>query len=544
MTAQQKSKVWNLAIIFALCFVIPLITQAEEIAEKRSHYEILDVPPNATKGKIKQNYRKLAQKLHPDKSAQQDVEKNEAEFKKMKTAYEVLSDDFKRAQYDRFLSLSKDFKPDTQENAKEDATIEELEIAMHNLSKASSTSELINEINALARFHDLIYSDMKAFSLVFRSLNQLLSQHKFKDLSTVQTLFSMLESWEYWEYLTTTSIIGWENIHEAAIHSLILQGYSLREIISMLEDVKIMVDISAFTAFSHLVGEDPRSFPKYLIRKFKLREYTSTVIFDALFKAKAITNQKQFAETVSVLKVENKHLDFEHKLYQNLQGKLQYVLPFFEQLEFSEVKDLAYMVGDNPTEVLALTENILNIQSKHSRFTAEELTEVLSLIFKSNFRNKGQHIAFSGSDEEMFQYFNSHPGQNLEKFEEKVKKFSFETWQTDSYRSLARQYLLAPILKDDFIDILKQNKKVLDSSGFSAANWEKLAESLNIMGPVFKTKLFLPSFSKNKKSDFWSAQLPKPEFSSIPSDLPALGNDNGKMNDVLPALECKQIFKQ
>ena len=67
---------------------------------KRDFYEILNVSKNASKEDIKKAYRQQALKYHPDKNPGDDSA--EEKFKEAAEAYEVLSDDDKRARYDRF----------------------------------------------------------------------------------------------------------------------------------------------------------------------------------------------------------------------------------------------------------------------------------------------------------------------------------------------------------------------------------------------------------------------------------------------------------
>jgi molecular chaperone DnaJ len=67
---------------------------------KRDFYEVLGVGRTATEAEIKQAYRRLAMKLHPDRNP--GNAEAEAGFKEAKEAYEVLSDAEKRAAYDRF----------------------------------------------------------------------------------------------------------------------------------------------------------------------------------------------------------------------------------------------------------------------------------------------------------------------------------------------------------------------------------------------------------------------------------------------------------
>ncbi len=67
---------------------------------KRDYYEILGVNKGATAEEIKKAYRKVAIQYHPDKNP--GNKEAEEKFKEAAEAYEVLSDDNKRAQYDRF----------------------------------------------------------------------------------------------------------------------------------------------------------------------------------------------------------------------------------------------------------------------------------------------------------------------------------------------------------------------------------------------------------------------------------------------------------
>ncbi len=67
---------------------------------KRDYYEVLGVEKSASADEIKKAYRKLAKKYHPDLNP--DNKEAEEKFKEVSEAYEILSDDQKRANYDRF----------------------------------------------------------------------------------------------------------------------------------------------------------------------------------------------------------------------------------------------------------------------------------------------------------------------------------------------------------------------------------------------------------------------------------------------------------
>ena len=67
---------------------------------KRDYYEVLEVSKGASADEIKKAYRKMALKYHPDKNPGDTAA--EEKFKEAAEAYEVLSDDNKRARYDQF----------------------------------------------------------------------------------------------------------------------------------------------------------------------------------------------------------------------------------------------------------------------------------------------------------------------------------------------------------------------------------------------------------------------------------------------------------
>ena len=69
------------------------------MAAKRDYYEVLEVSRTVTKDELKKQYRRLARQYHPDVNPDPAASDR---FKEISEAYEVLSDDDKRAAYDRF----------------------------------------------------------------------------------------------------------------------------------------------------------------------------------------------------------------------------------------------------------------------------------------------------------------------------------------------------------------------------------------------------------------------------------------------------------
>eukprot|EP01059_Diplonema_ambulator_P014553 TRINITY_DN25469_c0_g1_i1.p1 TRINITY_DN25469_c0_g1~~TRINITY_DN25469_c0_g1_i1.p1 ORF type:complete len:282 (+),score=37.35 TRINITY_DN25469_c0_g1_i1:2-847(+) len=69
--------------------------------QSQNAYEVLGVPKTASQQEIKKAYRKLAKKWHPDLN-QDNRDKADKEFKRVSEAYQCVSDESKRRQYDMF----------------------------------------------------------------------------------------------------------------------------------------------------------------------------------------------------------------------------------------------------------------------------------------------------------------------------------------------------------------------------------------------------------------------------------------------------------
>ncbi|KAG9342242.1 hypothetical protein JZ751_016744 [Albula glossodonta] len=83
----------------AFTFALYILMITEMILAKKDYYDILGVSKDATERQIKKAFHKLAMQYHPDKNKSPDAE---AKFREVAEAYETLSDEKRRREYDQF----------------------------------------------------------------------------------------------------------------------------------------------------------------------------------------------------------------------------------------------------------------------------------------------------------------------------------------------------------------------------------------------------------------------------------------------------------
>lgn len=129
-----------------------------------NHYQILGVATNATAEQIKAAYREYAKHYHPDKHANNDFFKRR--FQDVQNAYEVLSDDGKRAMFDRQQTTGQ--QANGQSKSTYDATVTQLNVQITKLKNDLAIKERL--ASDAAKSELLLSSKVKSLEVEVSSL--------------------------------------------------------------------------------------------------------------------------------------------------------------------------------------------------------------------------------------------------------------------------------------------------------------------------------------------------------------------------------------
>ena len=132
-------------------------------------YTELDVPVSASYETIKQRYKTLAQMHHPDKGGDEEM------FKRIKLAYEILSDPVRRKQYDITGET-------TTTNAKDEAIANIVQILLHVVPSFNVDQDDLIQIAEIETrtMLDLIYKDISVTERYIANLEKVSSKLRIK----------------------------------------------------------------------------------------------------------------------------------------------------------------------------------------------------------------------------------------------------------------------------------------------------------------------------------------------------------------------------
>ncbi len=105
---------------------------------EKNYYEILEVNKNASPEIIEKAYKTLAKKYHPDLQSEENKKQGEEIFKQINEAYEVLSNEEKRKQYDMTLEESNPLNEQIEELYHENVDLKQQIYNMKQNNKNSS----------------------------------------------------------------------------------------------------------------------------------------------------------------------------------------------------------------------------------------------------------------------------------------------------------------------------------------------------------------------------------------------------------------------
>ena len=132
---------------------------------KRTHYEVLEVPQDASLQDIKKAYRRLAVQHHPDRNPGNEEEAT-IKFREVSEAYEILSDEKSRREYDQFLKGESDLAFDGFER------FSDAKFKWSTGGSSSGQRQRAHFRDPFAQFNDIFQND-PFFSEAFKSMDHL-----------------------------------------------------------------------------------------------------------------------------------------------------------------------------------------------------------------------------------------------------------------------------------------------------------------------------------------------------------------------------------
>ncbi|MGN1269505.1 MAG: J domain-containing protein [Clostridia bacterium] len=112
-------------------------------------YELLEVSETASKEIIEKAYKVLAKKYHPDLQKEEDKEKAEQKMKQINEAYDILSDDTKRAKYDEELKFKRQQEEIQKNQAQNSQTQNNQTIATNNYNQNYNQEQTQEELEKM-----------------------------------------------------------------------------------------------------------------------------------------------------------------------------------------------------------------------------------------------------------------------------------------------------------------------------------------------------------------------------------------------------------
>lgn len=118
-------------------------------SEFKDYYAILGIKKTASANEIKKKFRQLALKYHPDRNQGNKIA--EAKFKEIGEAYDVLSDEDKRAQYD---TLGQFWQHSSTNHSETNSSSDRSDFSSNDFSQYGNFEEFINELLGRFAVHD------------------------------------------------------------------------------------------------------------------------------------------------------------------------------------------------------------------------------------------------------------------------------------------------------------------------------------------------------------------------------------------------------